>query len=209
MFQLLCLWPNPWRLWLWHWNCITQRYLNLNLPVFETCQLFDVLMCFKTWCRTYHSVYCSHRIKCSGSFASLLGSSAASNLLGLHLYFNALFIHLSQLKADSSCSKQEYPEWVLFTSSGISSALYHACDVGTWCVLTYNVLQVGLVVICIIVLFSVTFYKMVSCFASVHGFLAFFHGSGWYLCVLIHSRWSSQEDYTHSCCHSHSSIGFN
>ncbi|CAF1807226.1 hypothetical protein Bca4012_028917 [Brassica carinata] len=37
--------------------------------------------------------------------------------------------------------QREYPEWVLFTSSGISSALYHACDVGTWCVLTYNVLQ--------------------------------------------------------------------
>ncbi|KAF8088311.1 hypothetical protein N665_0546s0039 [Sinapis alba] len=37
--------------------------------------------------------------------------------------------------------QREYPEWFLFTSSGISSALYHACDVGTWCVLTYNVLQ--------------------------------------------------------------------
>ncbi|ESQ39243.1 hypothetical protein EUTSA_v10001314mg [Eutrema salsugineum] len=37
--------------------------------------------------------------------------------------------------------QREYSEWVLFTSSGISSALYHACDVGTWCVLTYNVLQ--------------------------------------------------------------------
>ncbi|XP_023548539.1 uncharacterized protein LOC111807178 [Cucurbita pepo subsp. pepo] len=32
-------------------------------------------------------------------------------------------------------------EWVLFTSSGISSALYHACDVGTWCPLSFNVLQ--------------------------------------------------------------------
>ncbi|XP_013634190.1 PREDICTED: uncharacterized protein LOC106339871 [Brassica oleracea var. oleracea] len=37
--------------------------------------------------------------------------------------------------------QREYPEWFLFTSSGISSALYHACDVGTWCVLSYNVLQ--------------------------------------------------------------------
>ncbi|XP_057454664.1 uncharacterized protein LOC130746140 isoform X1 [Lotus japonicus] len=32
-------------------------------------------------------------------------------------------------------------EWILFTSSGISSGLYHACDVGTWCALNYNVLQ--------------------------------------------------------------------
>ncbi|CAF2303508.1 unnamed protein product [Brassica napus] len=37
--------------------------------------------------------------------------------------------------------QREYPEWFLFTSSGISSGLYHACDVGTWCVLSYNVLQ--------------------------------------------------------------------
>ncbi|GAB2271735.1 hypothetical protein Dimus_006565 [Dionaea muscipula] len=32
-------------------------------------------------------------------------------------------------------------EWVIFTSSGISSALYHACDVGTWCALKFGVLQ--------------------------------------------------------------------
>ncbi|KAL3517189.1 hypothetical protein ACH5RR_024091 [Cinchona calisaya] len=34
-----------------------------------------------------------------------------------------------------------FAEWVLFTSSGISSGLYHACDVGTWCALTFHVLQ--------------------------------------------------------------------
>ncbi|PON97337.1 EGF-like, conserved site [Trema orientale] len=32
-------------------------------------------------------------------------------------------------------------EWVIYTSSGISSGLYHACDVGTWCALSFNVLQ--------------------------------------------------------------------
>ncbi|KAJ7962425.1 putative Transmembrane protein [Quillaja saponaria] len=32
-------------------------------------------------------------------------------------------------------------EWVIFTASGISSGLYHACDVGTWCALNFNVLQ--------------------------------------------------------------------
>lgn len=37
---------------------------------------------------------------------------------------------------------QALAEWVLYTSSGISSGLYHACDVGTWCALNYNVLQV-------------------------------------------------------------------
>ncbi|XP_042001926.1 uncharacterized protein LOC121751274 [Salvia splendens] len=34
-----------------------------------------------------------------------------------------------------------FAEWVLYTSSGISSALYHSCDVGTWCVLSFRVLQ--------------------------------------------------------------------
>ncbi|KAL2330264.1 hypothetical protein Fmac_017845 [Flemingia macrophylla] len=37
--------------------------------------------------------------------------------------------------------KKALAEWVLYTSSGISSGLYHACDVGTWCALNYNVLQ--------------------------------------------------------------------
>lgn len=30
---------------------------------------------------------------------------------------------------------------MLYTSSGISSGLYHACDVGTWCALSFKVLQ--------------------------------------------------------------------
>ncbi|KAM1053197.1 hypothetical protein ACFX2I_000667 [Malus domestica] len=32
-------------------------------------------------------------------------------------------------------------EWVIFTSSGIASGIYHACDVGTWCPLGFGVLQ--------------------------------------------------------------------
>ncbi|XP_038709119.1 uncharacterized protein LOC120003999 [Tripterygium wilfordii] len=37
--------------------------------------------------------------------------------------------------------QKAFAEWVLFTSSGISSGLYHACDVGTWCALPFSVLQ--------------------------------------------------------------------
>ncbi|GLT46582.1 hypothetical protein SLA2020_203260 [Shorea laevis] len=37
--------------------------------------------------------------------------------------------------------QKAFAEWVLFTSSGISSGLYHACDVGTWCALSFSVLQ--------------------------------------------------------------------
>ncbi|CAL9007298.1 unnamed protein product [Prunus brigantina] len=32
-------------------------------------------------------------------------------------------------------------EWIIFTSSGIASGIYHACDVGTWCPLGFGVLQ--------------------------------------------------------------------
>ncbi|XP_040866697.1 uncharacterized protein [Glycine max] len=45
------------------------------------------------------------------------------------------------LPAYWSLRQKAFAEWVLFTSSGIASALYHACDVGTWCALNFNVLQ--------------------------------------------------------------------
>ncbi|MBA0789144.1 hypothetical protein Gotri_026174 [Gossypium trilobum] len=37
--------------------------------------------------------------------------------------------------------QKAFAEWVIYTSSGISSGLYHACDVGTWCALSFGVLQ--------------------------------------------------------------------
>ncbi|ERM94941.1 hypothetical protein AMTR_s00009p00201120 [Amborella trichopoda] len=37
--------------------------------------------------------------------------------------------------------QKAFAEWVLFTSSGLSSGLYHACDVGSWCALSFHVLQ--------------------------------------------------------------------
>ncbi|KAI4311479.1 hypothetical protein MLD38_036372 [Melastoma candidum] len=37
--------------------------------------------------------------------------------------------------------QKAFAEWVLFTSSGIASGIYHACDVGTWCLLPYGILQ--------------------------------------------------------------------
>lgn len=48
-------------------------------------------------------------------------------------------------------SLQAYAEWVLFMCSGVSSGLYHACDVGTWCPLSFHVLQVSVIttVVCL------------------------------------------------------------
>ncbi|GFZ06827.1 transmembrane protein-like protein [Actinidia rufa] len=45
------------------------------------------------------------------------------------------------LPAYWSLHQKAFAEWVLFMSSGISSGLYHACDVGTWCPLPFRVLQ--------------------------------------------------------------------
>ncbi|KAL6981986.1 hypothetical protein U1Q18_023604 [Sarracenia purpurea var. burkii] len=45
------------------------------------------------------------------------------------------------LPAYWSLHQKAFAEWVLFMSSGISSGLYHACDVGTWCPLPFHVLQ--------------------------------------------------------------------
>ncbi|XP_038725441.1 uncharacterized protein LOC120016646 isoform X2 [Tripterygium wilfordii] len=45
------------------------------------------------------------------------------------------------LPALFSLRRKAYAEWIVFMSSGVSSALYHACDVGTWCALSFHVLQ--------------------------------------------------------------------
>ncbi|XP_042457064.1 uncharacterized protein LOC122041448 [Zingiber officinale] len=37
--------------------------------------------------------------------------------------------------------QKAFAEWVIYTASGISSGLYHACDRGTWCVLSFHALQ--------------------------------------------------------------------
>ncbi|KAK4268816.1 hypothetical protein QN277_022052 [Acacia crassicarpa] len=50
---------------------------------------------------------------------------------------NAAFI----LPAFWALRQKAWAEWIVYTSSGISSALYHACDVGTWCALNYSALQ--------------------------------------------------------------------
>ncbi|XP_071696783.1 uncharacterized protein [Rutidosis leptorrhynchoides] len=50
---------------------------------------------------------------------------------------NAAFV----LPAYRALRQKAFAEWVLFTSSGISSGLYHACDVGSWCALSYRILQ--------------------------------------------------------------------
>lgn len=37
--------------------------------------------------------------------------------------------------------RKAYPEWVIYTTSGVSSALYHSCDTDSWCAADYWTLQ--------------------------------------------------------------------
>ncbi|KAK6935415.1 NGX6/PGAP6/MYMK [Dillenia turbinata] len=47
----------------------------------------------------------------------------------------------SLLPALWSLRQKAYAEWVIFMCSGISSGIYHACDAGDWCLLSYYVLR--------------------------------------------------------------------
>ncbi len=37
---------------------------------------------------------------------------------------------------------QAYSDWVTYTLSGVTSAIYHSCNAGGWCALSYDSLQV-------------------------------------------------------------------
>lgn len=61
------------------------------------------------------------------------------------LIWHSIFLVASNgaaiLPAFWSLRQKAFAEWILFTSSGISSGLYHACDVGSWCALSFHALQ--------------------------------------------------------------------
>ena len=40
-----------------------------------------------------------------------------------------------------SLRNRAHAEWCVYTSSGVSSALYHSCDTGSWCAAQYGTLQ--------------------------------------------------------------------
>ncbi|KAK9076395.1 hypothetical protein SSX86_004729 [Deinandra increscens subsp. villosa] len=71
---------------------------------------------------------------CSVELVSHRGHIVQSVLL---IASNAAFV----FPAYWALRQKAFAEWVLYTSSGISSGLYHACDVGTWCALSFHVLQ--------------------------------------------------------------------
>nr|POE52556.1 hypothetical protein CFP56_51691 [Quercus suber] len=60
---------------------------------------------------------------------------------GLQVIFLIASNAAALLPAFKVLQQKAFAEWVIFMSSGISSALYHACDVGSWCALSYSALQ--------------------------------------------------------------------
>ncbi|GJW56380.1 transmembrane protein-related protein [Tanacetum coccineum] len=81
------------------------------------------------WCDRTHGGF-----DCSAELVSHRGHILQSVTL---IASNAAFV----FPAYWALRQKAFAEWVLFTSSGISSGLYHACDVGTWCALSFRVLQ--------------------------------------------------------------------
>ncbi|KAF9668985.1 hypothetical protein SADUNF_Sadunf14G0060400 [Salix dunnii] len=68
---------------------------------------------------------------------------------GTHFYFGHIWQSIALIGSNAAAilpaywalRQKAFAEWVIFTCSGISSGLYHACDVGTWCALSFGVLQ--------------------------------------------------------------------
>ncbi|KAJ9539325.1 hypothetical protein OSB04_032058 [Centaurea solstitialis] len=81
------------------------------------------------WCDRTHGGF-----DCSDELVSHRGLILQSISL---IASNAAFV----LPAYWALRQKAFAEWVLYTSSGISSGLYHACDVGAWCALSFHVLQ--------------------------------------------------------------------
>ncbi|KAI3681788.1 hypothetical protein L6452_36593 [Arctium lappa] len=81
------------------------------------------------WCDRTHGGF-----DCSDELVSHRGHILQSISL---IASNAAFV----FPAYWALRQKAFAEWVLYTSSGISSGLYHACDVGAWCALSFHVLQ--------------------------------------------------------------------
>lgn len=84
-----------------------------------------------------HSCYCD---RCHGGFncsEELLSPAASSHHMLLLVATNAAAI----LPALWSLRARAYAEWVVYSLSGVSSALYHSCDAGSWCAARYSTLQ--------------------------------------------------------------------
>ncbi|KVH97261.1 Protein of unknown function DUF3522 [Cynara cardunculus var. scolymus] len=75
---------------------------------------------------------CPRRCSSHGTCQNVVEMSATVRVIVTMEVLTAV-LKLSHIEA--------FAEWVLYTSSGISSGLYHACDVGTWCALSFRVLQ--------------------------------------------------------------------
>jgi hypothetical protein len=83
---------------------------------------------------------------------------------------------------------QACADWVIFMSSGIASAFYHSCDVGSWCALSFKPLQVHdliqtFLLVLLFLSFGLKFYIFTTNLVSVYGLLAFFLGCGEHFCV--------------------------
>ena len=84
-----------------------------------------------------HSCYCDRSHGGFNCSEQLLGPSASNRHMLLLVATNGAAI----LPALWSLRARAYAEWVVYSLSGVSSALYHSCDAGSWCAARYGTLQ--------------------------------------------------------------------
>ncbi|XP_024532895.1 uncharacterized protein LOC112347026 [Selaginella moellendorffii] len=100
-----------------HGSCTT-RYEASRLSFYSFCNCD----------RTHGGIDCSEKLLSlsarSLQIAALVGSNAA-----------AAFPSFWALR------QKAMSEWLIYTTSGIASAIYHSCDAGGWCALSYDTLQ--------------------------------------------------------------------
>ncbi|KAL0426031.1 UNVERIFIED_CONTAM: hypothetical protein Sradi_1137900 [Sesamum radiatum] len=113
--------------------------LALGITSMQAAQTAAVAPCFSSYMIQVRRRYCAcdrdhGGIDCSVELVSPHGHVRQSIFL---IASNAAAV----LPAFWSLRNKAFAEWVLFMSSGTASALYHACDVGTWCIMPFHVLQ--------------------------------------------------------------------
>ncbi|CAI9094119.1 OLC1v1029804C4 [Oldenlandia corymbosa var. corymbosa] len=81
--------------------------------------------------------------KCDGRFGGFDCSVQLVSLSGQrwHVAFLTASNAAALLPAIFALRQKAYAEWIVFICGGVSSALYHSCDTGSWCSLSFHVLQ--------------------------------------------------------------------
>ncbi|CAM6128926.1 unnamed protein product [Calypogeia fissa] len=97
-------------------------------------------------CQTMYEASRLHYISYCRCDVTHGGFDCTEDLLGAWNEFSQRFLLIFSnaaaiLPSVWALRHKAYSEWITFTLSGISSAIYHSCDAGGWCAMSYSTLQ--------------------------------------------------------------------